>query len=101
MGPHPRCLPPPPPIRPPLPPRRRLTPPRSAGIEYNLIRVPMGCSDFSTRPYSYDDVPDDFELRHFALAEEDLEMKVGVGGGVGSVGGRWGWGVGLWLGGDL
>ncbi|XP_040508385.1 lysosomal acid glucosylceramidase-like isoform X1 [Gallus gallus] len=47
-----------------------------SGIEYNLIRVPMGCSDFSTRPYSYDDVPDDFELRHFALAEEDLEMKI-------------------------
>ncbi|NXC43681.1 GLCM Glucosylceramidase, partial [Penelope pileata] len=47
-----------------------------SGIEYNLVRVPMGCSDFSTRPYSYDDVPYDYELRHFRLAEEDVKMKV-------------------------
>ena len=51
----------------------------------------MGCSDFSTRPYSYDDVPDDFELRHFMLAEEDLKMKVG---GLGMWGWRWGVGGG-------
>ncbi|NXY92115.1 GLCM Glucosylceramidase, partial [Alcedo cyanopectus] len=47
-----------------------------SGIEYNLIRLPMACSDFSVRPYSYDDVPDDYELKHFKLAEEDVEMKV-------------------------
>ncbi|XP_068519158.1 collagen alpha-2(I) chain-like isoform X2 [Anas acuta] len=46
------------------------------GIEYNLVRVPMACSDFSVRPYSYDDVPYDYELKHFKLAEEDVKMKV-------------------------
>ncbi|NXU56804.1 GLCM Glucosylceramidase, partial [Turnix velox] len=46
------------------------------GIEYNLIRIPMACSDFSTRPYSYDDASDDYELKHFKLAEEDVKMKV-------------------------
>ncbi|NXY25789.1 GLCM Glucosylceramidase, partial [Atrichornis clamosus] len=47
-----------------------------SGIEYNLIRVPMACSDFSVRPYSYDDVPHDYELKHFRLADEDVKMKV-------------------------
>ncbi|NWT26362.1 GLCM Glucosylceramidase, partial [Cardinalis cardinalis] len=47
-----------------------------SGIEYNLIRVPMACSDFSVRPYSYDDVPNDHELKHFRLADEDVKMKV-------------------------
>ncbi|NWY20819.1 GLCM Glucosylceramidase, partial [Aphelocoma coerulescens] len=47
-----------------------------SGIEYNLIRVPMACSDFSVRPYSYDDVPDDYELKHFRLVDEDVKMKV-------------------------
>ncbi|NXN94580.1 GLCM Glucosylceramidase, partial [Rhinopomastus cyanomelas] len=47
------------------------------GIEYNLVRTPMACSDFSVRPYSYDDVAAaDYELEHFKLAEEDLKMKV-------------------------
>ncbi|KAM9264324.1 uncharacterized protein RDI95_013371 [Morus bassanus] len=46
------------------------------GIEYNLIRIPMACSDFSTRPYSYDDVPHDYELKHFRLAEEDVKLKI-------------------------
>lgn len=50
---------------------------RSTGIEYNLIRVPMACSDFSVRPYSYDDVPNDYELKHFRLVDEDVKMKVG------------------------
>ncbi|NWR63692.1 GLCM Glucosylceramidase, partial [Bucorvus abyssinicus] len=48
-----------------------------SGIEYNLIRLPMACSDFSVHPYSYDDVPHDYELKHFRLAEEDVKMKVG------------------------
>uniref|UniRef100_A0A8C8B599 Glucosylceramidase n=1 Tax=Otus sunia TaxID=257818 RepID=A0A8C8B599_9STRI len=49
---------------------------RGLGIEYNLIRLPMACSDFSVRPYSYDDVPHDYELTHFRLAEEDVKMKI-------------------------
>ncbi|NXE30814.1 GLCM Glucosylceramidase, partial [Ardeotis kori] len=47
-----------------------------SGIEYNLIRLPMACSDFSVRPYSYNDVPHDYELKHFRLAEEDVKMKI-------------------------
>ncbi|NXL05257.1 GLCM Glucosylceramidase, partial [Mesembrinibis cayennensis] len=47
-----------------------------SGIEYNLVRLPMACSDFSVRPYSYDDVPYDYELKHFRLAEEDVKMKI-------------------------
>ncbi|KGL80274.1 Glucosylceramidase, partial [Tinamus guttatus] len=61
------------------------------GIEYTLLRMPLGCSDFSERPYSYADVPNDYELRHFQLAEEDTRMKVSVAegprGGTGSCGG--------------
>ncbi|NXP02609.1 GLCM Glucosylceramidase, partial [Thinocorus orbignyianus] len=47
-----------------------------SGIEYNLLRLPMACSDFSVRPYSYDEFPHDYELKHFKLAEEDVEFKV-------------------------
>uniref|UniRef100_A0A8C4XJX2 Glucosylceramidase n=1 Tax=Falco tinnunculus TaxID=100819 RepID=A0A8C4XJX2_FALTI len=50
--------------------------PETPGIEYNLVRLPMACSDFSVRPYSYDDVPHDYELKHFRLAEEDVKMKI-------------------------
>ncbi|XP_027525147.1 glucosylceramidase-like [Corapipo altera] len=50
----------------------------ACGIEYNLIRVPMACSDFSVRPYSYDDIPHDYELKHFRLVDEDVKMKIPV-----------------------
>ncbi|XP_071447388.1 lysosomal acid glucosylceramidase-like [Hetaerina americana] len=48
------------------------------GVEYNMVRVPIGGSDFSTRPYSYDDdgSPSDPELTHFQLAEEDIKYKI-------------------------
>ena len=36
----------------------------------------MAGSDFSTRPYSYDDVEGDVTLEHFSLAEEDVLYKV-------------------------
>ncbi|KAI8489201.1 hypothetical protein Bbelb_329400 [Branchiostoma belcheri] len=48
------------------------------GIEYTLGRVPMGSCDFSTRPYTYDDTPEDLELTKFALAEEDMKYKIPV-----------------------
>lgn len=47
-----------------------------SGIEYTLGRIPIGGSDFSTRPYTYDDVEGDFGLEHFALTPEDLDYKV-------------------------
>ena len=46
------------------------------GIEYSMGRIPMAGTDFSARPYSYDDVDGDLELKHFALQKEDLEWKV-------------------------
>uniref|UniRef100_A0A670ZA12 Glucosylceramidase n=1 Tax=Pseudonaja textilis TaxID=8673 RepID=A0A670ZA12_PSETE len=49
----------------------------SAGSEYNLLRWPIGCSDFSTRPYSYGDhCVDDFELKCFELAPEDTKIRI-------------------------
>ncbi|CAG2181361.1 unnamed protein product [Oppiella nova] len=47
------------------------------GLEYNLIRVPIGGSDFSTHAYSYDDNhKDDFELTHFNLTDDDRNYKI-------------------------
>lgn len=46
------------------------------GIKYNIGRVPIGGTDFSTRKYTYADdkgVPD---LNNFDLATEDTEYKV-------------------------
>ncbi|XP_071528313.1 lysosomal acid glucosylceramidase-like [Panulirus ornatus] len=47
-----------------------------AGLEYNLCRVPIAGTDFSVRPYSYDDVEGDLLLQHFALAQEDKLYKL-------------------------
>lgn len=38
----------------------------------------MASCDFSTHQYSYDDADGDLELKHFALAPEDLKYKVSV-----------------------
>ncbi|WKY03690.1 hypothetical protein Q1695_005001 [Nippostrongylus brasiliensis] len=46
------------------------------GLEYNLVRVPIASTDFSTREYSYDDVEGDLEMKNFALTEEDLRYKI-------------------------
>lgn len=46
------------------------------GSMYNLCRVPMGGTDFSTRGYSYTDGPEDKNLTNFKLAEEDFKYKV-------------------------
>jgi len=46
------------------------------GLEYNLCRIPIAGSDFSTRPYSYDDVEGDVELTHFNLTMEDYQYKL-------------------------
>ena len=48
------------------------------GADYNLCRIPIAGSDFSTRPYSYDDVNRDKSLENFAMAEEDYEYKVRI-----------------------
>lgn len=46
------------------------------GLEYSVGRIPIAGTDFSERTYSYDDVENDEELKHFALAKEDLYHKV-------------------------
>jgi glucosylceramidase len=47
------------------------------GIEYNLNRLPIGGADFSRRAYSYDDGNDgDFDLKKWALTQEDKEYKI-------------------------
>ena len=50
----------------------------SSGIEYNIGRIPMASCDFSTRIYTYDDTPEDFNLQNFKLASEDLNYKIPV-----------------------
>lgn len=50
-----------------------------AGLEYNLVRIPMASCDFSLHAYTYDDVPYDYELTHFSLQDEDTKLKVSSG----------------------
>ncbi|KAF7392932.1 hypothetical protein HZH66_008765 [Vespula vulgaris] len=46
------------------------------GSKYNLGRVPIGGSDFSTRAYTYDETENDDNLEHFELTEEDIDYKI-------------------------
>ena len=46
------------------------------GSRYSLGRIPIGGTDFSTRPYTYDDSPSDVSLRYFSLAPEDYKYKI-------------------------
>lgn len=48
----------------------------SDGIGFNLGRVPIGGTDFSTREYSYCDGDPDPKLANFKLEPEDLQYKV-------------------------
>lgn len=43
----------------------------STGIGYTFARIPIAGTDFSTRPYTYDDTPNDLTLSQFKLVEED------------------------------
>jgi glucosylceramidase len=46
-----------------------------AGANFTICRMPVGANDFARDWYSYDETPDDFELRHFSIAN-DLETLV-------------------------
>lgn len=48
------------------------------GSRYSLGRVPIGGTDFSTTPYTYDNVSDDTSLEHFALAQCDYDYKIPI-----------------------
>ncbi|CAH2092219.1 unnamed protein product [Euphydryas editha] len=46
------------------------------GIEYNMIRVPIGGADFSTHPYTYNESPwNDKTLSNYSLSAEDYFYK--------------------------
>jgi glucosylceramidase len=45
------------------------------GANFNLCRTSIGANDFSRDWYSYDEVPDDFALEHFSIAN-DLETII-------------------------
>ena len=48
-----------------------------SGIGYNVMRVPIGGTDFSTRGYTYNDAPvGDFQLSNFSLSSEDTNWKI-------------------------
>ncbi|XP_031838775.2 lysosomal acid glucosylceramidase-like [Nomia melanderi] len=46
------------------------------GSNYNMGRFPIAGTDFSIRPYSYDDVTDDKALRFWSLQPEDHKYKI-------------------------
>ncbi|XP_071867018.1 lysosomal acid glucosylceramidase [Bombus fervidus] len=46
------------------------------GSRYTLGRIPIGASDFSRKPYSYDDTANDITLKHFSLVNEDFDYKL-------------------------
>lgn len=48
------------------------------GLRFNMIRITIGGSDFSSRFYTNDDSPtgDDLELKKFKLMEEDVLYKI-------------------------
>ncbi|KIH62099.1 O-Glycosyl hydrolase family 30 [Ancylostoma duodenale] len=46
------------------------------GIGYNLGRVPIASTDFSTREYSYADVEGDMKMAEFSLKDEDFDYKI-------------------------
>ncbi|CAH2094054.1 unnamed protein product [Euphydryas editha] len=47
------------------------------GLEYNMLRVPIGGTDFSTRAYAYNELPEnDTHLSNYTLAPEDYMYKI-------------------------
>ncbi|CAG7689974.1 unnamed protein product [Allacma fusca] len=46
------------------------------GIEYSVGRVVIAGSDFSNRPYTYDESPWDWNLVNYSFVEEDTKYKI-------------------------
>lgn len=62
-----------------LPISAAISSPKPILFRYNFGRVPMGGTDFSPRPYTYNDLEDnetDVDLKKFSLQKEDLEYKI-------------------------
>uniref|UniRef100_A0A2A4K975 Glucosylceramidase n=1 Tax=Heliothis virescens TaxID=7102 RepID=A0A2A4K975_HELVI len=48
-----------------------------SGLQYNMLRVPIGGTDYSTRGYAYNESPEhDVHLTNFTLSYEDYEYKI-------------------------
>ncbi|CAH0402652.1 unnamed protein product [Chilo suppressalis] len=48
-----------------------------SGLQYNMLRVPIGGCDFSTHPYAYNEIPEnDPALSNYSLAYEDHHFKI-------------------------
>lgn len=45
------------------------------GLRYTLVRMSMGSSDFSTSPYTNNDLPADKRTKQYTNSSEDLEMN--------------------------
>ncbi|RMX67539.1 hypothetical protein KXD40_003377 [Peronospora effusa] len=41
-----------------------------AGLQYNMARVPIGSTDFSTRNYTYNQKADDFAMTNYTIASD-------------------------------
>jgi len=44
------------------------------GIGVSSVRLTLGASDLNSFVFSYDDVPEDFELKHFSLSQDLLDV---------------------------
>lgn len=47
------------------------------GLDLNVVRISLASSDFSLKTFSYDDVADDVEMKHFSI-EPDREYVIPV-----------------------
>ncbi|HXC96995.1 MAG TPA: glycoside hydrolase family 30 beta sandwich domain-containing protein [Edaphobacter sp.] len=45
-----------------------------AGARFSLCRMPIGANDFALKAYSYDEVKDDFELKHFSIDNDKATL---------------------------
>ncbi len=43
----------------------------SDGLNLSIVRLNVGASDYATEVYSYNDVPDDIEMKHFSIAHDE------------------------------
>ena len=44
------------------------------GANFNICRMPVGANDFSRDWYSYDETPDDFEMQHFSIGNDEQTL---------------------------
>ncbi|CAG5024581.1 unnamed protein product [Parnassius apollo] len=49
------------------------------GLEYNMLRVPIGGCDFSLSQFAYNELPvDDYDLTNYTLSSEDYHYKIPI-----------------------